>query len=328
VIVVGIGLVTLGFARNLFAVGPAFEEMIDDFRPALTDEAIAALRADLSGLDAVAAEFGASVAPAMAAQLHMTVEEFTAYVAAEFPGVSEGMALVPDAVVGFSGLVDVLDQQQENFAAADEIPVESLPATTVPWAILAVGALFVVLGVAMLTRSDNRASVATAAFALIVVVGVLLVGLPGKSSAADDLNDALAPVYTVETVDGASATLAVVSGMGAELQNDMLPALGARLGLDGPALEAFLAENFPVTASALAGMPGTIERFERLVAVFDANLDNYETLRPVAFVPITWSLMVGSIVAGAAGLAALRRREEDPVVAAEWPRDRSDLISV
>jgi len=328
VVVVGIGLITLGFARNLFSVGPAFEEMIDDFRPALNDEAIGALRADLQGLDAVAVEFGTAVAPAMASQLGMTPAEFDAYVATEFPAVAGGMAIVPHAVTGFSGLVDVLDQQQANFRSADEIPTESLPATTVPWGILFVGAVFVALGAAMLLTSDNRAPAATAVFGLIVVVAALIFGLPGKSSAADDLNAALELVYTVETVDGAAATLTVVTDMGEQLQGEMLPALAARLGMDGPGLEAFLVENFPATASALTGMPGMIERFDGLVATFEANLDNYETLRPVAFVPIIWALILGSAAAAAAGAAALRRREDDAVASLERPRDRSELVSV
>ena len=40
-------------------------------------------------------------------------------------------------------------------------------------------------------------------------------------------------------------------------------------------------------------MPETLQRFEAFVGVFDANLENYETIQPVAFSPIIWMMVVG-----------------------------------
>ena len=45
VVLVGVVLLISTFANNLFKVGSDFEEMIDDFRPMLEDEAIASARA-------------------------------------------------------------------------------------------------------------------------------------------------------------------------------------------------------------------------------------------------------------------------------------------
>ncbi len=48
-------------------------------------------------------------------------------------------------------------------------------------------------------------------------------------------------------------------------------------------------------------------RFDGMVASFDANLDNYETLKPVKFVPIIWTLIIsgiGLILFGAWGFVA------------------------
>ena len=59
--------IIVALARNLFAVGPAFEEMIDDFRPWLTDESIATLNADLEMLGGAVEEFQTSMAPALGA---------------------------------------------------------------------------------------------------------------------------------------------------------------------------------------------------------------------------------------------------------------------
>ena len=68
---VGVVLIVVALARNLFAVGPAFEEMIDDFRPYLADAPIATLRADVDVLGTAVEEFQTTMAPALAAQLEM-----------------------------------------------------------------------------------------------------------------------------------------------------------------------------------------------------------------------------------------------------------------
>ena len=69
VVLVGVLFIGLAFVNNLFAVGPAFEEMIDDFRPHLTDESIETYQTDIQGLSAVAEEFETSLAPALSEQL-------------------------------------------------------------------------------------------------------------------------------------------------------------------------------------------------------------------------------------------------------------------
>ncbi|MDX1691468.1 MAG: hypothetical protein R3290_10635 [Acidimicrobiia bacterium] len=310
VAVVGVVFIVLGFARNLFAVGPAFEEMIDDFRPALADEVIATYRADIQGLGAVATEFETAVVPAMARQLGMTPAEFQGFVEQQFPAVATGVAALPRLSQEFGGLIDVLDAQQGNFMEADAIPTDDLPATTVPWGILFVGLLTVGVGGLMWLRMRTGA-VAAMAFGLLVALVAVVLSLPGKAAAADDLNEALQPVYTQETITGAEQGLAVVGAMGQEMQAEMLPALAAQLGMTQAELEGFLGQNFPATAQALATFPEAMSRFEALVTTFDANLDNYETLRPVAFSPIIWTLVVGSLVVATMGAWGFFVREDE-----------------
>ena len=136
--------------------------------------------------------------------------------------------------------------------------------------------------------------------ALLIVVPMILT-LPTKSADADDLNDALRPVYNQELIDGAQASLATVGAMGTELQTGMLPALSTSLNMTGDELQQFLGANFPATATALQGMPESMRNFEGFTAVFAANLDNYETVEPVAFTPIIWTLIIGGIVILLAG---------------------------
>ena len=52
VILVGVVFIVVTLINNLFAVGPAFEEMITDFRPLLAEESLNTARADVAVLEA------------------------------------------------------------------------------------------------------------------------------------------------------------------------------------------------------------------------------------------------------------------------------------
>jgi len=72
---IGVGLVATTLISNLFAVGPAFENLITDFRPALTQQSLDTARADIAGLSAVQT----TMLPALAAQLKMSPEQLQAF---------------------------------------------------------------------------------------------------------------------------------------------------------------------------------------------------------------------------------------------------------
>lgn len=308
--VVGVALVVVTVAQNLFAVGPAFEEMIDDFRPWLTDESIATLRADVGMLGGAVEEFQTVMAPALAAQLQMDPAAFGEMLATQFPNVATGMTVVPEAAPTFVGIIDLLDEQQENFASADAIPTSSLPATTVPWGLALLGVAFLGIGIWMFLTGTRLSAIVAAVLALVVVLAAFALSLPSKASDADDLNEALKPVYTEETVTGAAGAVTAIGAMGQEMQESMLPGLAGMLGMDEATVQAFLGENFPAVAGAMMALPEALPRFENVIATFDTNLDNYDTLKPVAFSPIIWIMIIGSLVVlVAAGILLLKREQ-------------------
>jgi len=324
---VGAVLIVVAIVQNLFSVGPAFEEMIDDFRPYLADEPIATLRGDIDMLGGAVEEFQTEMAAALAQQLEMDQAAFGQLMAENFPAVLAGMEVVPEAAPTFVGIVDLLDAQRSNFASADAIPTTSLPATTVPWGIVIVGLAFVGLGVYMYVSQTRTSALAAVITGLVIVVGAFALSLPGKSADADALNDALKPVYTQETIDGAAGAVAAIEAMGAEMQSAMLPGLGEMLGLDAAEVQGFVGSQFPAVATALAAMPDAVPRFNGVVDTFSANLDNYETLRPVAFAPIIWTVIVGSLLVSIAAAVTLFGRR-DPVDRADAPEEKREPATV
>jgi len=313
VIVMAVGAVLLvsTFANNLFTVGPDFEEMIDDFRPMLAEDSIAAARGDLSMLSDVGTEFETAIAPALSQQLGMTVDEFMGFTASNFPDVANGMTALPEVVPTFSGLIDTLDSQRRLFESADAIPTESLPATTVPWGLFIAGLALIVAG--FLIYRSGAIGVATAGgLGVLIIVVTLLLSLIPKAADADQLNENLEPIYTTELVTQAQGALGTIGAMGIQMQAEMLPALGQQLGMSADQLNGFLVENFPATAQALQALPAAMGRFQGLVGNFDANLDNYDTIKPVGFSGIIWTLFLGGLVTVlAAGMAWWSGRRED-----------------
>jgi len=306
---VGAGLVAITLISNLFAVGPAFEDLITDFRPALTQASIDTARTDIKGMSAVQAEFSTKLAPALSQQLKMTPAQFDGFVTQNFPAVAAGMGALPTVVPTFNGLIDTLDKQRPLFASADAIPTESLPATTVPWALLGAGILVLLIGL-IVVRSPKAGGAAAVVVGLLLLVLPIVLSLPGKAADADQLNANLEPVYTQKLVDDASGALGTIGAMGTEMQTTMLPALATQLKMSPEELQTFLGSNFPATAQALQTMPASMGRFNGLVKVFDENLANYETLKPVGLAQLILILMVsGGLVAtlGAVTVVASRR---------------------
>lgn len=304
----GAGLIAITLISNLFAVGPAFENLIVDFRPALTQSSIDTARADIAGLSAVQTEFTTKLAPALSQQLKMTPTQFNEFVSQNFPAVAAGMNALPNVVPTFNGLIDTLDQQRPLFASADAIPTKNLPATTVPWVMFGAGLLVLLIGFLML-RSPKAGGTAAIVAGLLLLLAPVALSLPAKAADADQLNANLKPVYTQALVTNAAGALSTIGAMGNEMQTTMLPALATQLKMTPEELQTFLGSNFPATAQALQTMPASMERFNGLVKVFDENLDNYNTLKPVGLANLILILMViGGLVAGLGALTVLKRR--------------------
>ena len=300
VILVGVVFIVVTLINNLFAVGPAFEDMISDFRPLLAEESLNTARADIAVLDAAGTEFQTAVAPGMAQALGMTPEEFGAMVQSQYPAVAQGMQALPEITATFSGLIDTLDSQRALFESADAIPTDDLPASTVPWIITISGLLAIAAGVMLFMPGRVWAIIAVVLGAVLLITTFAL-NLPQKAADADELNENLTPIYTQELIDGAEGSLAVIGAMGQEMQTKMLPDLAANLGMSPDELNAFMGENFPATAAAMQSMPESLPRFEAFVGTFAMNLDNYETIQPVSFTPIIWMMVIGGILILLAG---------------------------
>jgi hypothetical protein len=313
VLAIGVVVLIVLFANNLFAVGTAFEELTDAFRPIMTDEAIATAEADVAGLGAVAEEFNTQVAPAVAQSLQMSPDDLGTFLGTNYPAVAAGVAALPEIVPQFTDVVGLLAAQQSNFESADAIPTTSVPASTVPWIILLIGVGAVLTAIYMLGRSKQAWLMATVFGVVVVALSLLLSFLP-KSSAADDLNAALKPVYNAELVAGSAQAIGVVGAMGQQMQAELLPDLATQLQMSEEQMAGFLSQ-FPATEAALGGLGDSLDRFQTMVTAFDGQLDNYNTIKDTGLYPISLLILIAGLLAIGCGVWRFvvdRRAESAP----------------
>ncbi len=318
VLAIGVIVLVVLFANSLFTVGPAFEELTDSFRPIMTDDAIATAQADIAGLGAVSDEFTTALAPALAQQLQMSPDELNAFMGTNFPAVAAGVGALPEIVPQFTGVVGLLAEQQSNFEQADAIPNSSLPASSVPWIILLIGIGAVVVGILMLGNTKQAWLIAVGFGVLVVVFNLALSFLP-KSSAADDLNSALKPVYTQELITGSTQSLGVVGAMGEQMSTEMLPALSAQLGLGEAEMADFLGQ-FPATAAALEGLEDSLGRFQNMTTAFASQLDNYDTIKNTQLYPVALIVLVSGLLIIVCGVWSFMAGRKDDDLEIERPQ--------
>jgi hypothetical protein len=305
VILLGAGLIALALLTQLFTRAPAFEELTDDFRPVMTNESIATMRSDLEGMGAMTTEIRTAMLPDIAAALQMEPEAMSAYLEESFPATARGMEQVPGIVDQFMGMNNTLSLQRENFEAADAIPTASLPATVFPWGLAAIGAVTVLVGILML-RTARIGSYVALALGILMIGGAILMSWPSKTSKADDMNLALRNVMTTEQVVGAQGALAVVTDMGTEMREQMLPTLATNMGMTESEMAAYITGNYPAVGAMFEAMDDVQTRFDGLVVTMSANLDNYDTIKPLSMEPINWFFIAaGVLIAFAGGLALL-----------------------
>ena len=230
--------------------------------------------------------------------------------AAAVATITSGPALQPADVHLPSA--DVTLAHQSNFEQADQIPTSNLPASTVPWIILLIGIGAIVVAIVMLGQKSKAWLIAVILGVVVVAVSLLLSFLP-KAGAADDLNDALKPVYTEQLISDSTQALGVVGAMGEQMQTEMLPALAQELNMGEAEMQGFLSQ-FPATAGALESLEDTMGRFQGLVTGFGAQLDNYNTIKGTALSPIVLVVLVAGlliIVCGVWSFIAGRRDDEE-----------------
>lgn len=275
-LVMGVALVAIPIATNLFSKASAVDDLTGDLRPAFSDAQLAQADTDMTVIEAMATQLTTDAIPALAEQFGSTPEAFAQGLATDYPDVGAGMQQLDAILPYFRQLVDGLRAQQGNFRLADAIPTKDLPATVVPFLFLVPGLVLVSVAGVALVRSRGRLVVPVAlAVAAVLVLAPLVLSVPEKTQAVDDLTNAFRPAFSSEGVATTREYLDTVHAMIDELAGVALPALADGLSMPLPDFQAFLGASFPDVAAGLGSIGDILGRFDGLVAAVESDATSF-----------------------------------------------------
>lgn len=311
-----IGLVQLAGIVAYDALGRAStgQELLDDARPTVGREGLLELRQQLDQLGLVFDQTIAQVFPTLAADVGLTPAEFVRVVRRDYPAIAVMLDRVDEISGAFQKTVENLEAHQDDFEAADDLPVPGAPMIVMPWAMVGLALGLAGAGVASVLRRASRWPVLTVAvIGGALVVMLLVFQIPQKSAQAEDLLDSLngTEASAVKTREQFEVTAAFV----AELSDAFLPELARARGLTAEQFVAELGPRFPELVAALPAVQPALDRLELDVAFREEHYADIADVQSVPLAAMGWgALGLGALVAVAAGwmLVSERRRPEAP----------------
>jgi hypothetical protein len=303
------GLFWLGstFAFNYPAKTQAVDNLTNSFRPVFSNAGISQSQEGITTIDRFASQFQTQAVPALATELHVTPTQLVTALSQKYPAVGAGLHQLPTSLPYFNHLVAGLAAQQQNFHLADAIPTKNLPTTTVHW-------LFVILGVVAIAmalvgflfrqRLAQPMIAAAAVLGIVVIAVSLILSVPTKAKAVDQMTNAFRPVFTSQGASQARAYLTTVEAMDRQLTSQAVPGLAAMLHVTPTQLATSLGKSFPAVGAGLTQLPQILTRFDVLVTLIEHNVTNFHLADSIP-TKGTHTTMLEAQLAGPAGVLAV-----------------------
>lgn len=333
-VVLGAFLIVLPLAIGLPGKSAASGILMNAFRPQMSSTALAQSRTDAQTMSAMTTQLDTQMIPALAAQMHMTPQQLSAYLAGNFPAVGKGLAEVGTILPFFRSLEATMQAQQTNFQQADQIPTGFLPPTTMSALYIVPGVLLLLIGGIGLYRPRyaRRFVAAGSAVGLVLVAGLFSISMYGKASSADTMTTAFKPIFTTQSVQNARAYTTTVEAMSTQFAQQTLPAVAAALHMTPLQLNALVAKDFPAVAAGVTQLPQIVGRMETATRLIQANVDNFNQSASIPWAPgsmvaMFWFMMIPGLLAFVLGAGALALTQPRRSVALRRrPADRKSVV--
>jgi hypothetical protein len=301
VLVLGLALAAAPAAFRMFSRAPKGGEMLDDFRPYMTEAKVAQFQGYLDEIDAASRETARGVGPEVEARLGLDAGGF----AEPFPFVADFDERWPAIFADMGDMLDTIDDNRGNYDAVDALP----PFVAFPWFFVIPGLLAAGLATSVLVARRSRHPGGARVVAL-VALGTGLIAAPAvfqmftRAPEGNDMIDDFRPLMSrakVVTIQGYFVTIGNGEG---ELRNQVLPVL------EGPdPTTAETAASFPSVDRFVENWPTINNEFAPMIGTMSDNVDNFaavDALPPFALFP--WFFVVPGLLVAALAFAARPRR--------------------
>jgi hypothetical protein len=150
ILLIGVVLVIMPFAYQMFDRAAAGADMMQAFEPVLTRENVDTFKGHMQTFGGMQADME-KMLPAIAKGMNMTDDQLNQMLQGQFPGVATGMQQMDTMGADFNTVITVMDQNVENFQKANKLPMSALP-----WVFVIAGVLLIVLsGVQLLVPARS-----------------------------------------------------------------------------------------------------------------------------------------------------------------------------
>lgn len=154
--VLGLGVLVTTLVISTPAKTRAVDRVNDAFRPIFTTQSVEQARGYVTTLQAMQAQLTDQALPGLAAELHVTPQQLSATLAADFPTVATGLQQLPAILGRIDALVNTVGDNVANFQLVDAIPTKDLATTTVEWQFAIPAAVLVLAGSAGIAGGAAR----------------------------------------------------------------------------------------------------------------------------------------------------------------------------
>lgn len=299
-LILGLGLAGAPLVFQMFSRAPKGGDMIDGFRPYMTEAKITRFQGDMRNIDAAMLEARARLLPMLSDRVQLdraaVDSQFASYAALEH----QWKAINAD----MGDMLRTMHRDLGDFAAVDALP----PFKLFPWFFVAPGLMVAAVAGWGLVRSGSSRSTRAPATVLIVL-GLAIVAAPvafqmfSRAPKGGHMIDDFRPLMTTAKVQRIQGYFLVIGAGEGTIRNQMLPVLVQRGGMTS----AELAAQLPDLARFSRDWPSTSNQMAPMIGAMSDNVDNYlavDAMPPFPLFP--WFFVVPGLLVAVLGVAARR----------------------
>jgi hypothetical protein len=310
-ILVGGVMVVSGFTAYSSGRAASGDRLIELVEPELSDRGLENHAFDLNSWERGSQQLQTETIPWLAERLGVTSDDLTTDLRSNVPEVDAAVSTLPDALPFARKILDNLALQQDNFRAAQSLPVSGLSLEAASWLLVLGGIVTATLGVFALSIDASWPRVGLAVVGVVLILGPIVTSFTSNAGQASDLLETLnfdrkVAVQTREFFE-------VTRDLFASVDTKLLPYVAERGGVDPGELVATTHARFPQLASALEHQDEIAARFEARVRIRERAVDDLTEVKKVPLRELGGLVIAAGVIVLVAAIAllALGRRERE-----------------
>jgi hypothetical protein len=289
----------------------AAQRLMDGARPLVAHAYLAQERALIVEGRAALKQFVDEALPRLATKLQLTDAQLRARLASTYPDVAAGITAIPGIFDRTDASLANLQRHHADFHDADTFPVAGVSRLAESIGGVFFGAVLVALGALVWFREWRWPVALALAVTLVAAVLPLAVWLPGKAHGVERMASSLN--LTKQIAMKTRASFVTVEKFTTQLRDHLVSDVAAAAGTTPQALESELETGLTSLQAGIRDYPVTVRLFTPDVRLREKAYPDFQRVKDVPVVALTWAFIAGNAVvalAAAGALSTMRRRPE------------------